>query len=67
MQRGYYGPKDPVRAPLGAARRTGMRTVALTTAHTAAGLGADVAVRDLPAVSVPVGGGDIAVSTGGRD
>ncbi|MFD5512550.1 hypothetical protein ACFWIB_32960 [Streptomyces sp. NPDC127051] len=41
--------------------------MALTTTHTPAGLGAEVVVRGLSALSAQVGDGGVAVSTGGRD
>ncbi|MFE5535387.1 HAD-IA family hydrolase [Streptomyces sp. NPDC056492] len=52
-------------AGLAAGRAAGMRTVALTTTHTAAELDADVVVRDLSVVSVQVSGGGLVVSTDG--
>lgn len=52
-------------AGLAAGRAAGMRTVALTTTHTAADLDADVVVRDLSAVSVQVSEGGLVVSTDG--
>ncbi|MFF3651171.1 HAD-IA family hydrolase [Streptomyces sp. NPDC002181] len=52
-------------AGLAAGRAAGMRTVALTTTHTAAELDADVVVRDLSAVSVQVSEGGLVVPTDG--
>ncbi|MEU9235418.1 HAD-IA family hydrolase [Streptomyces subrutilus] len=52
-------------AGLAAGRAAGMRTVALTTTHTAAELDADVVVRDLSAVSVQVGAGGLTIGTAG--
>ncbi|MGW6709425.1 HAD family hydrolase [Streptomyces sp. NPDC054956] len=65
---------DPARcvvfedAPAGltAGRAAGMTTVALTTTHPAAGLDADVVVRDLSAVSVLVGADGLTVETDDR-
>ncbi len=42
-----------------------MRTVALTTTHTAAERDAHVVVRDLSAVSVQVGDGGLTIGTEG--
>ncbi|MFK0220482.1 HAD-IA family hydrolase [Streptomyces vinaceus] len=49
-------------AGLAAGRAAGMRTVALTTTHTAAELDADLVVRDLSAVSVQVSEEGLVVS-----
>ncbi|MBT2447242.1 HAD-IA family hydrolase [Streptomyces sp. ISL-43] len=53
-------------AGLAAGRAAGMRTVALTTTHTAAELDADAVVRDLSAVSVLVGAEGMTVETDDR-
>lgn len=52
-------------AGLAAGRAAGMRTVALTTTHSAAELDADVVVADLSAVSVQVGDGVLTIGTDG--
>ncbi|MEV6952084.1 HAD-IA family hydrolase [Streptomyces sp. NPDC051183] len=53
-------------AGLAAGRAAGMRTVALTTTHTAAELDADVVVRDLSAVSVQVSAAGVVIGTDPR-
>ncbi|WP_327307645.1 HAD-IA family hydrolase [Streptomyces sp. NBC_01298] len=53
-------------AGLAAGRAAGMTTVALTTTHPAAGLDADVVVRDLSAVSVLVGADGVTIETDDR-
>lgn len=52
-------------AGLAAGRAAGMRTVALTTTHTAAELVADVVVRDLSAVSAQVTDAGTTIRTDG--
>ncbi|MER6389046.1 HAD-IA family hydrolase [Streptomyces sp. NPDC001523] len=52
-------------AGLAAGRAAGMRTVALTTTHTAAELDADVVVRDLSAVSAQVTDAGMTIRTDG--
>lgn len=52
-------------AGLAAGRAAGLRTVALTTTHTADELDADVVVRDLSAVSVQVTDGVLTLGTDG--
>ncbi|MFC9298782.1 HAD-IA family hydrolase [Streptomyces sp. NPDC057011] len=52
-------------AGLAAGRAAGMRTVALTTTHSAAELDADVVVRDLSAVSVQVSPEGLTIGTDG--
>ncbi|MFG2877304.1 HAD-IA family hydrolase [Streptomyces sp. NPDC048337] len=52
-------------AGLAAGRAAGMRTVALTTTHSAAELDADVVVRDLSAVSVQVSADGLTIGTDG--
>ncbi|MGI5448801.1 HAD-IA family hydrolase [Streptomyces sp. CA-243310] len=52
-------------AGLAAGRAAGMRTVALTTTHTAAELDADVVVRDLSAVSAQVTDAGVTIRTDG--
>ncbi len=52
-------------AGLAAGRAAGMRTVALTTRHTAAELDADVVVRDLSAVSAQVTAAGVTIRTDG--